>query len=132
MATWGIHVPADMTDAILLVENEPLIAMDLEAMLVAAGFAAVDHVMSSEAALHWLEQGRARLAILDLQVSDGTTAPVAERLRTAGTPFVVYSGHTRETVARSTIFADAVWLSKPCSQSDLVLAIEQALRPTLR
>lgn len=125
-------MPTDRTDAILLVENETLIAMDLESMLVSAGFARVDHVVSSEAALVWLDRSAARLAILDLQVGDGTTAPVAQRLKRAGTPFLVYSGHAREEAARGTIFEDAIWLSKPCSESELVLAIEQALGLPLR
>ena len=119
-------MPPDRTDAILLVENEPLIAMDLEEMLRASGFDRVTHVVSTRDALAWLDRSRARLVILDLLVGDGSTAPVAERLRQSGTPFVVCSGHARSEVPSTAVFQDAIWLSKPCRQSDLARAVEQA------
>ena len=118
---------ADRTDVILVVENEPLIAMDLEGMLHAAGFPAVDHVASVSEALDWLERGAPHLLILDLVMRDGSTGPVARRLRAAGKPFVVYSGHSRREAAHETTFGDAVWLSKPCRPSDLESAITEAL-----
>ncbi|MBX9457299.1 MAG: response regulator [Rhizobium sp.] len=120
-------MPTDRNDSILIVENEPLIAMDLEAMLASAGFHGVTHVVSCEAAMLWLEQSSPRLAILDLQVADGTTTPVAESLRDARTPFVIYSGHSREDAARAGVFDHAVWLPKPCTEGDLVAAVHRAL-----
>lgn len=116
---------------ILLVENEALIALDLEGMLLSAGAKSVHHKVSSRDALDWLERERADLAILDLFVSDGLSAPVAERLRDAGTPYVIYSGHTHDSAPEAAAFGDAIWLSKPCTQSELVLAIERSLRLSL-
>lgn len=121
-------MPLDRTDAILLVENEPLIAMDLEEMLRASGFDRVTHVVSTRDALDWLDHSSAGLVILDLVVGDGSTAPVAERLRQSGTPFVVCSGHARDEAPFGAVFQDAIWLSKPCRESDLALAVEQASR----
>lgn len=121
-------MPPATTIAILLVENEPLIAMDLEAMLRSAGFDRVDHVLTCREALDWLDRRPADVVILDLIVNDGSTAPVAERLRGERTPFLVCSGLTRSEVAPGSAFDDAVWLSKPCTQSELTSAIEQVLR----
>lgn len=112
---------------VLLVENEALIALDLEGMLLSAGAKSVHHKMSCRDALDWLEREKADLAILDLVVSDGSSAPVAEQLRKIGTPFVIYSGHTHDTAPDAAAFGDAIWLSKPCTQSELVGAIERSL-----
>lgn len=112
---------------VLLVENEPLIAMDMEGMLLSAGAARIHHATSSQDALDWLNNSKADLAILDLVVSDGSSAPVAERLRAHGTPFLVYSGHTHDSAPDAATFADAVWLSKPCTQSELVAAVFRSL-----
>lgn len=116
-----------MTKSILVVENEPLIAMDLEEMLRSAGYTDISHVVSIEEAFGWLDARSPAVAILDLMVRDGATTTVAQHLLRAGTPFLVYSGLAPADVPANAPFNDAVWLSKPCTQSDLVLAIEQTL-----
>jgi DNA-binding response OmpR family regulator len=121
-----------MNKSILLVENEPLIAMDMEDMLRSAGYVDVSHVVSVEQAMGWLGARSPAVAILDLMVRDGETTPLAQQLRQAGTPFLIYSGRRREDGPPHAAFDGAVWLSKPCTQSDLVLAIEQALGLALR
>ena len=121
-----------MTKPILVVENEPLIAMDLEEMLRSAGYADISHVVSVEEAFGWLGTRSPAVAILDLMVRDGATTTVAQHLRHSGTPFLVYSGLAPADVPRVAAFEDAIWLSKPCTQSDLVLAIEQALGMSAR
>jgi DNA-binding NtrC family response regulator len=105
--------------------------MDLEGMLHSAGAASVHHEMSSQGALGWLADNKADLTILDLFVTDGSTAPVAARLRRLGSPYLIYSGHTHDTAPDAGIFGDAIWLPKPCTQSELVLAIERSLRLSL-
>lgn len=122
----------EVTNPILLVENEPLIAMDVEAMLRAAGFEDVVHVVSSGEALEWLDRFEAGVVILDLIVRDGPTAPVAERLRARGAPFLVYSGLSRAEIDDAAVFDDVIWLSKPCTQSELVNALERSLRLPFR
>lgn len=116
---------------VLVVENEALIALDLEGMLLSAGAREVHHAMSCYHALEWLEHENPDLAILDLFVNDGSSAPVAERLRQTGTPFLVYSGHTHDSAPGAADFGDAVWLSKPCTRSELMLAITRSLRLSL-
>lgn len=120
-------VAANRFHTVLLVENEALIALDLEGMLLTAGAKNVHHAVSAREALDWLERETADLAILDLIVSDGPSASVAEKLRGIGTPYVIYSGHTHDTAPDATGFGSAIWLSKPCTQSELVQAIERSL-----
>jgi DNA-binding NtrC family response regulator len=124
-------VATNRFDTVLLVENEAFIALDLESMLLLAGAVRVHHAVSSREALDWLETRSADLAILDLFVSDGSTAPVAGRLRGKRTPFLVYSGHTHDSAPDAAAFGDAIWLSKPCTHAELRAAIERSLRRSL-
>jgi CheY-like chemotaxis protein len=123
----GIKVTFRHISTVLLVENEPLIALDLEGMLLALGASSVHHVVSSDEALAWLRDHRPELAILDIFVKDGPSTPVADQLRLQSIPFVVHSGHTRRGSGYGASFSEAVWLSKPCTEADLVVAIDQAL-----
>jgi len=124
-------VPTDQFDTVLLVENEALIALDLEGMLLSAGAKSIHHAVSSRDALDWLRREKADLAILDLLVNDGSSAPVADLLRDVGTPYLIYSGHTHDSAPGAAAFGDAIWLPKPCTQSELILAIERSLRLSL-
>ena len=79
-------VPIANAAAILIVEKEPLIAMDVEEMLRLAGFLRTVHVTTSAEADDWLEANAARVVILDLFVRDGPTAPLAAALHARGIP----------------------------------------------
>jgi len=92
---------------VLLVENEALIALDLEEMLLTAGAKNVHHAVSSREALDWLERKTADVAILDLFVADGSSASVAERLQAIGTPYVICSGHTHDSAPDAAAFGSA-------------------------
>jgi CheY-like chemotaxis protein len=120
-------VATDQFHTVLLVENEALIALDLEGMLLSAGARRVHHAMSSLEALDWLQHDRADLAVLDLFVSDGSSARVAERLRDMGTPYIIHSGHTHDSAPDVAAFGNAIWLSKPCTQAELLAAIQRSL-----
>lgn len=79
--------------SILIVEDEPLIAMMLEDFLEELGHNVVASCESVEAALGHVEAGGFDVAILDVQLKDGQRAwPVADRLAAAGTPFVLATG----------------------------------------
>ena len=127
----GINVTITDIHTVLLVENEPLIALDLEGMLLEAGVGRVHHTMSVGAALDWLAGNAPALAILDVVVEGGSSASVADRLRQRAIPFLIYSGHARHGELHGAGLSGAVWLAKPCTQVDLVAAIETALRRPL-
>ena len=78
--------------SILIVEDEPLIAMMLEDFLVELGHEVVASCETVEAALGRCEQGGFDVAILDVSLADGKVWPVADRLAAAGTPFVLATG----------------------------------------
>ena len=98
--------------SILIVEDEPLIAMMLEDFLESLGHDVVGTCESLEEASARVEAGGFDLAILDVQLKDGKRVwPVADRLAEAGTPFILATGgHVEPPPDRH---AGAPTLSKP-------------------
>jgi DNA-binding response OmpR family regulator len=113
--------------SILIVENEPLIAMDIEVMLIDAGVQAVHHVQSCQEALDWLSDNSPEVVILDLHLRDGPGTVVAEALHARAIPFIVYSGDTIMSAGLSGVTNGAPWLAKPCTPDELAAAIRVAL-----
>jgi len=83
-----------MSDArsILIVEDEPLIAMMLEDFILSIGHEVSGNCDSVKAALEQVERGSFDLAILDVNLKGESVWPVAAALRERGTPFVLASG----------------------------------------
>lgn len=107
----------------LLLEDEPLIAMDIEMTLRDAGFD-VSVVGSCEEALEWLEVCRPDVVIVDIVLRDGPGHKVVDQLITDGIPFVVHSGDL-PAVHEGTPFAAGSWINKPAIAADLVAAVRQ-------
>ena len=83
-----------MTDCrILVVEDETLIAIDIELALEALGCEVVGPTGKLETALLLASGEELDAAILDVTVRGGKTFPVAEQLLTRGIPFVLASGY---------------------------------------
>jgi len=79
---------------VLVVEDEPLLAMLLEESLVELGHEVAGSAATVEQALATLDGGEVDFALLDYSLADETTAaPVAARLRGAAIPFVYLTGH---------------------------------------
>lgn len=112
--------------SILIVEDEPLIAMMLEDFLESLGHEVVGTCDSVEDALARVDEGGFDVVILDVQLKGGRPAwPVADRLADAGTPFVLATGgHVEPPPA---VHAAAPLLSKPYT----IDAIEPALAAAL-
>lgn len=78
--------------SILIVEDEPLIAMMLEDFILSIGHEVSGSCDNVKAALEQVEQGSFDLAILDVNLKGESVWPVAVALREKGTPFVLASG----------------------------------------
>lgn len=100
---------------ILLVEDEPLIAMDIAEELMAHG-AHVHNVASVNEALAILDTKTVSAAVLDYRLADGTADELCQRLSDMNIPFVIYSGYTEVEGACSK------WgiIRKPAAPSALV------------
>lgn len=106
-----------MTVALLL-EDEPLIAMDLELTLQTAGFD-VTTVASCADALDWLEVCRPDVVIVDIMLQDGPCHEVVARLVDDGIPFIVHSGD-QPSIHADTPLAGGTWIGKPANGSEMV------------
>ena len=95
-APWpdGIGHGTGSTMRILVVEDEPLLAMLIEESLVELGHEVVASAATVEQALEAIDAGGIDLALLDFTLADEADAvPVAERLRDRAIPFAYLTGH---------------------------------------
>ena len=110
---------------ILVVEDEFLIAADIEDVIADAGGDSLA-VPSVAKALAQVERGGFDAALLDVRLPDGDVFPVAEALEAKGVPIVFHSGHARhEECAR---FEGAQLLTKPVPPRTIVEALLGAVR----
>ncbi|MEO9228898.1 MAG: hypothetical protein ABI216_08135 [Devosia sp.] len=112
----------------LLLEDEALIALDIESTLADDGYEVVSFATCAEA-LDWLQLNAPAVAILDLHLRDGPSNAVALLLTERGIPFVVHSGISG-SAASAPDFSAGTWLNKPSSGHDMLASISNALRTT--
>lgn len=115
---------ARIAKSVLILEDEPLIALDHDEIVERAGFTQVTIFSTCTAANEWLQFNNPTVALLDVRLRDGPCAAVAQLLRNKGIPFVVCSGSSQEDADPA--FRSGVWVSKPCIPDDLIAALTQA------
>lgn len=97
---------------VLIVEDEPLIAMMLEDFLDALDHQHAGSADNCEGALSQIEAGGVDAAILDVNLRAGEQSwPVADRLAELGIPFVLATGGAGDSIAER--HRDRPILSKP-------------------
>lgn len=107
---------------VLVVEDESLIAFDVEMTLRDAGVREIVSAASVDDALALIEQLPLDAAILDLQLGrGGWSHAVAQQLRARGIPFIFSSG----TAAAVDDFRDVPFVTKPFSTDQLLAALLQ-------
>jgi DNA-binding NtrC family response regulator len=85
---------------VLIIEDEPLIALDLEHALSSAG-AQVGISGTVDSALEAAKAPALTAAIVDLRLHGHSVRSVVERLSARDLPFIFYSGHTETPTAAS-------------------------------
>ena len=78
---------------ILLVEDEPLLAWDLEVALLAAGATVVGPANTLEIGCALARQRGLAAAILDVRLGREEVGPLAAQLSEIGVPFLFHTGH---------------------------------------
>ena len=112
----------DTPRRILVVEDEPLIAMMLEDFLDMLGHQLVGTADSVDGALAAIDAGTLDAAILDINLRGGETSwPVADVLAGRGIPFVLATGGTGDAMAGQ--YRDRPILTKPFTMD----GVKQAL-----
>ena len=109
---------------VLVVEDQFLIALDLEDELQSLAAASVDVVGTVADALALVAVTRPHLAILDVDLGGETTEPVAERLAELGIPFLFATGYDEAPLAKR--FGVGV-VRKPATREALQAALAEAL-----
>ena len=80
-----------MTTRILIVEDEPVVAFEIEQILRSAGFEVAASVPSIKKALAALDTCDCDFALLDANLPGESVAPVAAALQSRGKPFLFVS-----------------------------------------
>ncbi|WP_208248227.1 response regulator [Rhizobium sp. T1470] len=112
---------------ILILEDEPFIALDIETVLEEYGQHSFITLSTASDAVSWLKENSPSAAIIDPRLSDSVCTAVARHLVDCGIPFIVYSGETESLSELEPAFAEGHRLMKPASPEQLVDAVEAAL-----
>jgi CheY-like chemotaxis protein len=114
--------PALRGCSILVVEDEPLIALDIVTALEQAGA----HSTTTTTVRHALilaEHDGLSAAILDHALSDGDSTELCARLKARGIPYVSYSGYAPIEGASE----NSLHIAKPVAMDVLMSAVEGLL-----
>jgi CheY-like chemotaxis protein len=103
---------------LLVVEDEPLIALDLADMLEKAGAEVVGPVGTVSGALESIDSGGLDAVLLDANLHGASVDAVASALTRRQIPFVFVTGYGRSGL--ETAFKHAPVLTKPVSPADLI------------
>jgi light-regulated signal transduction histidine kinase (bacteriophytochrome)/CheY-like chemotaxis protein len=106
---------------VLLVEDQFLIALDVESMLLAAGAAQVETCATLAEAFARLAGFRPDIAVLDVQLGAETSEPLARRLGEMGVPFAFASGFSELDMPAE--LQQVPLVRKPYGSSDLVAVL---------
>ena len=124
----GAHHRADRQEigpkmhTFLILEDEPLIAMDIKMAFEDAGYAAVTSVDNSEA-LSCIDDSTISGAILDVSLGGGETCRLtADRLSERKIPFILHTGDLNR-VGEYLNEIDAPVVAKPRPADDVVAAL---------
>jgi DNA-binding NarL/FixJ family response regulator len=108
---------------VLVAEDEPLVAMDIEAMLEDSGAEVVGPAATLAEALELAKVDDLDAAVLDVNLRGEDVRPAAERLAHNGVAIMFHTGHSRPEEL-SDQFPDAYVCSKPVAPEVLVKAVE--------
>lgn len=112
---------------VLVVEDEPLLAMMLEESLAELGHEIAGTAATVEQAMAALDGGGVDFALLDYTLPHETNAgPVAERLRKVAIPFVYLTGHQSLPEPEGGQLPAAPLLTKPFTLDELGNALRFA------
>jgi CheY-like chemotaxis protein len=114
-------VPGD----VLVVEDDPIIAMDLEDTILGFGVKTVRVAANVSRALAHIAERAPDFALLDIGLVQEKSFAVAERLEALGIPFAFVTGYGADA-AIPAAFVQKLRLPKPCTSN----ALEAVLKGT--
>ena len=118
-----------MADDVLIVEDDPIIALDYEDTLLGFGVKTVRAAGSVARALGMIDERAPDFALLDVGLVREKSFAIAERLDALGIPFAFVTGYGAE-VKLPAAFVQKARLSKPCAADALAAALESCCAKT--
>src|SRR5262249_16854521 len=110
---------------ILVIEDEPLVAMDVESSLTAAGCEVVGPAATLERAKLLIEESDCDAALLDVNLAGQPVDELATLLTRKNRPFAFVTGYGRDALPSG--FRGAVVLGKPFGADQLLATVEVLL-----
>lgn len=114
-----------MAKTVLIVEDEFLIAQDLQLMLEARGWRVMGPVASVKGALRLLEDELPSVALLDVNLGGEFVTPVAEMLKARGVPFALASAYGNPEQFGGEVLAGVPNVGKPVFERRLLTTLDQ-------
>jgi PAS domain S-box-containing protein len=107
---------------VLIVEDEPLVAMDMQSMLSAAGCVTVGPAGTLTEAKRLLAGEKCDVALVDVNLKGEPIEGLLPLLRQAGVPFAFVTGYGPKVLSKT--FEETVTISKPFSAEQLLAVTE--------
>jgi DNA-binding response OmpR family regulator len=107
--------------AILMIEDEFLVAAEIRFHLERAGWSEVTHAATESDALAAIQAGAWEAAVVDANLNGQGINEIAAALRDKGVPFIIVTGYGRNGLPKAV--ADAPVIDKPFRPKTLVDAV---------
>lgn len=108
----------------LVVEDEALIALNLQDELQNAGYEVAGPFTTCATALEWLRTGTPDVAVLDAVLKDGNCYNISLILSRRQVPFVIYSGYGEDRELLGDLY-HVPWIEKPAPPAVVIRACQQ-------
>jgi DNA-binding response OmpR family regulator len=106
---------------VLIVEDDPIIGLDLSDTIAAAGAVVVGPAHDVRSALAILESAPVDAAVLDHVIVGGDSRPIADFLARRGVAFLFHTSHRGDLPTR---YPSVVILDKPSRPEELVRSLK--------
>ena len=113
-----------MTKTILIVEDDPFIAMDLQDTFEDAGYTVLGPVASVDPGLKIIRDAKPDVAMLDYNLGRETSIPIAHKLDEIEIPYVFLSGQVDRVVTANCDSPRKV-IMKPFNAERLIAYVDE-------
>jgi len=114
---------------VLIVEDNALIALDLEDILTTSGCEVIGPKVTVRDALALLDTVKIDAAVVDYLLDDGTADPLAQALNERGIPFTICTGAVRGDIGAR--YPHTPILNKPYTLDDVSLVVNSLIASRL-
>ncbi|MBY0558667.1 response regulator [Hyphomicrobium sp.] len=114
---------------VLLVEDNTLVALDLEDILRGYGCQVIGPSATVRDALEALEREEIDIAVVDYLLEDGEAAPLARSLDVKGIPFAICTG--AGVAELSSLYPNTPILAKPYNPDDVSIVVNSLIASRL-